>query len=648
MAGTGLVEGVNAISLATYNDPRTSISAYDGPRTGLADIADYLPLINNPENWVKQGYVVTGAHDGVGPEAPFAPTAFVADPDTQIVEFAQDSLAVSHIEGDAGTVTFTFTVERSGGTTGAVDFTGALTSLQADDSDFGIPLPTFSGTIPEGAASVEITVTVAGDLLAEGNENFNVRLQTVSNDSAPAALGEDIVATGTIVDDEPGASIAFVGFNADAVDSLAFVTLGDIRAGTQIQFTNNNYSNATVTAATDWAFTWTATSDIAAGSIVNIDGIENGASATSNFGTIDFVIGASANLDSFAMVYAFQGSPDAPTRFLTAISNFNDVRRAVDLTDTGLEWGVNAINVPNARVAAYTGPRIGASDMDDFVALINDPANWIRQTSGSGTSHDGIAPDTPFPSTAFTIDPAVQTVFFALDSLNVAKAEGDSGTTTFTFTVQRAGGNATAGDLDFSGTIAAVTADADDFGGTLPLTFSGTILDGATTAVVTVTVSGDTLIEPVETFKLTLTSVSNATETAVLADDAGRGGGDRYDPDGRCRRRGERSNPLQRHPTLRNGHAGRRGQAARSRAQIKFRQPRDRRGDRQFGPDHLDDQRQFRLRGERRLERPRSGTGRQASFPNHRHDDQSRAAANSSATVSSPSTMPARLSVPAG
>src|SRR5262249_18524595 len=131
-------------------------------------------------------------------------------------------------------------------------------------------------------------------------------------------------------------------------------------------------------------------------------------------------------------------------------------------------------------------------------------------------SSDGVPPDAPFSTTPFTVNPAIQTVSFTPDSVSISHPEGDSGVTLYTFTVERTGASVPSGDLAFSGIITPTSVDAADFGGVLPPTFSGTILDGQSTAQVTIAVTGDTLFETDETFTLTLQNVSNATEGALL------------------------------------------------------------------------------------------------------------------------------------
>jgi hypothetical protein len=98
----------------------------------------------------------------------------------------------------------------------------------------------------------------------------------------------------------------------------------------------------------------------------------------------------------------------------------------------------------DADIAAYNGRRVSADAFDEFKAPINDYHNWITQDAGGNQNADGVPPDAPFSTTAFIYDPNANVVRFADASLTVSEAEGDSGTTTLTFTVERSG--STSGD----------------------------------------------------------------------------------------------------------------------------------------------------------------------------------------------------------
>jgi hypothetical protein len=303
----------------------------------------------------------------------------------------------------------------------------------------------------------------------------------------------------------PG-SIAFTGFNADDPDSVAFVALEDIPAGTVIVFTDNNW-NGTAFATNEGSVTLTLTSAISAGTVVRLEALQTTTPTTSS-GSISR--SGSFNLaGSTEVVYAYTGSATSPT-FLTALAN-EGFTAANGLANTGLTAGTNAIDLGSvdagADIAAYTGARTGRASFAEYRTLLNDPSNWVTQDATGSQASDGINPDIPFSSTGFTTSGAeTQTVVF--NPVTVTQAEGNSGSTLYTFTVTRTGG--TTGVLDFAGTIAAGTSDGADFvGGVQPTSFSGSIAAGATSATVTVSIAGDTVIEADEAFQLTLTSVSN-------------------------------------------------------------------------------------------------------------------------------------------
>ncbi|MCC9641989.1 dockerin type I domain-containing protein [Rhodopirellula sp. JC740] len=92
---------------------------------------------------------------------------------------------------------------------------------------------------------------------------------------------------------------------------------------------------------------------------------------------------------------------------------------------------------------------------------------------------------------------------------NAAIAEGDSGNTSFTFTVTRSDNTAGAISANYSVIGSGEnSADASDFGGSFPsgvVSFEG----GQSVATITVNVSGDETVEPNESFTVTLDSASD-------------------------------------------------------------------------------------------------------------------------------------------
>ena len=90
----------------------------------------------------------------------------------------------------------------------------------------------------------------------------------------------------------------------------------------------------------------------------------------------------------------------------------------------------------------------------------------------------------------------------------MSQAEGDNGTTAFTFTVTRTGDLTQATTADWS--VVGADADATDFGGAIP---SGQVsfAAGQSTATITVEATGDLDVENDEAFTVTLSNANNAT-----------------------------------------------------------------------------------------------------------------------------------------
>lgn len=534
LAGTGLVAGTTAIDLAVV-DAGADIGVFNGARNGQSSYAGFLAQINNPANWLTQDTASDDSIDATAPNLPFSVAGFtLGSAEVQSVGFESSSISLA--EGNAGTTAFVFTVVRTGGTTGALDFSGSFAANTTDAADYaGNSLPTgFSGTIAAGATSATVTINVAGDAAIEASEGFSLTLTSVNNSAGVSAsiLSGSATATGTITNDDlapaafgPG-DVAFVGFNSDGADNLALVALKELPSGTVLYFSDNEWNGTTWADFNEGTFALTLTSTVAAGAIITIDAIGNAANTVSNVGTVANVAGGGSNRglgNSGEQVYVYianAGTPLTPTAFLAAVSNdgFSGTSGNGTLTGTGLEAGASAINLATADagadIAAFTGARSNQTSFAAYLASINNAANWVTQDASGDQSADSTAPDVPFSGQAFSLAAAAQTIGFANASLTRSVDEGNGGSKTISFTVERSGG--TTGQLDFTGSFAAGTTDAADFGGSLPTGFSGSIAAGASSATVSISISGDTSIETSENFSLTLTSGSNPLTAGVL------------------------------------------------------------------------------------------------------------------------------------
>jgi hypothetical protein len=155
-----------------------------------------------------------------------------------------------------------------------------------------------------------------------------------------------------------------------------------------------------------------------------------------------------------------------------------------------------------------------------FTVSLSNPGN--AQVAG-GTATGVIQNDDGGGSSSPTL---------SLSPATVSQAEGNAGSTAFTFTVTRAGSTTGASTVAWSvaGSGAHPTDAADFQGGALPsgtLTFQTT----ETSKTITVAVAGDAAVEPDEQFTVTLSNATGATigtasaTGVVLNDDGGSTGG---------------------------------------------------------------------------------------------------------------------------
>ncbi|MEM9840529.1 MAG: cadherin-like domain-containing protein [Pseudomonadota bacterium] len=119
--------------------------------------------------------------------------------DTALLSVAADAETVT--EGDDGTTDVTFTVTRSGDTSGetSVDFT---VGGDVDADDFGGALPSSTVTFADGETEQTITVALTSDTLSEADEDLTL---TLGNASGNAVI-ENATAT-TIVENDDFAEL---------------------------------------------------------------------------------------------------------------------------------------------------------------------------------------------------------------------------------------------------------------------------------------------------------------------------------------------------------------------------------------------------------------------------------------------------------
>ncbi len=433
---------------------------------------------------------------------------------------------VSQGEGNSGTTAFTFTVSLSAASfqTITVNYATANgTAAAAGDYQAASGTVTFN----PGETTKPLTVLANGDALNEADETFLLNLTTPTNSTIADNQG-----VGTIVNDDavPSLSIndaSVTEGNSGTVNANFTVTLS--AASGQTVTVNYATANATATAGSDYssasgtltfnpgettkpvavtvngdttfetdetfALNLTAPGNVTiadgqgVGTIINDDtqptiAINDVSQSEGNSGTTSFTFNVSlsaASSQTITVNYATAdgsatGGSDYQTASGTLTFNPGETAKPIAVLVTGE----------------------GFNELDEtFLVNLAGPTNaTIVDNQGLGT----IVNDDAVPSLSIN---------------DVSQAEGNSGTTSFTFTVSLSAASGKTVTVNYATADVTATAGSDyqAAGGTL------TFNPGETSKPVNVVVNGDTTFEPDETFAVNLTAPGNAT----IADGQGAG-----------------------------------------------------------------------------------------------------------------------------
>ncbi len=353
-------------------------AVYSGARTGQPTLLDYATLIDNPANWT----LTTGATLITS----LSTSPFSAGGASETIEFAAASTAVSRIEPDSGTVTFTFTVTRSGTTSGTTTVNGTIAAGTTDAADFGGTFPTsFTVTIADGATTGSFTVTVSGDDTIEADEAFTLTITTAGNSNAtPVGIGTASVSTATIRNDDAGATIGGItvfdeapsltgaATTPTATDDVLLVRLGSF-TGTGATAAGRSESIA-YDSVTDRIFTTNAAQGAIDVTQLNADGSTTALasislSALPQFGTINSVA-ISGGVIAVAFDNVTAGQPGFVALYDTAT--------------TTLQATVQVGVLPDDIVFTPDGQRLLVANEAEAVSAANNPAGSISIISLAG------------------------------------------------------------------------------------------------------------------------------------------------------------------------------------------------------------------------------------------------------------------------
>ena len=439
----------------------------------------------------------------------------------------QPSLAINDVtvgEGDAGTVTATFTVSLS-------QVSGRVVTVSYASANGTATSPgdylTSNGVLSfaAGETTKTIVVTINGDLIDEANETFTIGL------SAPtgAALA-DPSGLGTITDNDPLPALSVNNATVTEGDTgvtNAIFTVSLSRASGLPITVNHATANGTATAPADYQSGAGALS-FAAGEttkqvIVPVNGdtldepnetfvlsLASPTNATigdgSGAGTIndndpppalsvsDITVtegnGSTVNA-VFTVTLAPVSGRDVKVDFATTAGT---AAAPADFTATSGSLTFSAGQTTKSVTVAVNGDLLDEIDENFILGLSNPGSATISDGIGLGTITD----NDPLPT---------------LSVNDVTLTEGDGGPVAATFTVNLSAASGRDVTVDFATANGTAIAPGDYVARSGSLTFAA----GETTKLVAVTVKGDTLDEPTESYSLNLFNAQNATAADAQA-----------------------------------------------------------------------------------------------------------------------------------
>lgn len=319
---------------------------------------------------------------------------------------------------------------------GAAAATGTVSISTPAVTDLVITLTSSDPTEAAVDASVTIlaghnTATFAVDAIddADVDGTCNVTIQASATGYAAGSTVIQVSDSGDVsLPPTLGAgAIAFVGFNADGNDNLAFVALASIAAGDTILFTDNEWNGADIGAGGafntgEGVVTWAAPAGgVAAGTVVTLNALKS-SPPNASLGTLTKTAGTLDLNVTGETVYAYQGASLVPTGFLAIIATQTTGATA----GTGLSPS-HMVYLPNdVDIAAYSGPRANRPGFAAYLAAIGTPTNWATEDGSGDQSLNAIAPEVPFDTTGFALASGSSYAAWAKDNANDEAAAADT------------------------------------------------------------------------------------------------------------------------------------------------------------------------------------------------------------------------------
>jgi hypothetical protein len=432
----------------------------------------------------------------------------------------------SVVEGDAGSKNMTFTISWTGSKGGAapsVHYATANGTATAGD-DYTATSGTASLT-NGNCRCATVSVPILGDTVTEGTETFAVNLSAATNGTIADAQG-----VGTIYDNEgPPSFVVTDVTGAEASGTLSFSVL----------LTNANSSSVSVDYATADGTALAGSDYVAASGTVAIP--KNQTSGTVQVTVNDDALAEDDETFTLNLSNATGGLAINDAQGVGTIQNDDadpTVSVAAASVDEG-DAGTTTLSLPvtlsgpsgrevDVDYATSDGTATAGSDYTSasgtLVFAAGETAKQVDVTVTGDFLNEGDETFTVTLASPFNadLDPgATATTGTILNDdagpkLSVADAsvaEGSSGTTPLSFALTMTPASASDVTVDYATADGSAAAGSDYVAATGTLT----ILAGQTSGSITVDVTGDTAVEPAETFTLTLSNPVGAKIVTGIA-----------------------------------------------------------------------------------------------------------------------------------
>jgi Ca2+-binding RTX toxin-like protein len=436
---------------------------------------------------------------------------------------------LSLAEGNGGLTAFTFTVTRSGDSSGSSSaswaVTGSGTNAASAADFFGGVLPSGTVTFAAGEVTKTITINVIGDTVIEADEAFTL---TLTSPSAGTTIANGST-TGTIRNDDAVAGNTPTEGNdnltgtaqADTINGLGGDDVIDGGAGddTLLGGVGNDIliGGAGIDRLEGGLGDDTYYADHAGDQIIEKS---NGGIDTVHFsGTGKFTLKSNVENLELTGTADSSGTGNSLDNRIIGNSGKNVLSGGDGNDELRGDDGDDKITGANGDDLIYGGTGTDTavySETRDAVTVTRAADGSIIVRSASGTDSVGEVEFFSFAGKTFAAADLVGSAGSSLAlSGPLSLMEGNSGGTAFTFTVTRSGDisgvSSAAWAVSGSGSSA---ASASDFAGAILPGGTVSFVAGETSKTITVTVRGDLVAEADETFTLTLTSPSAGTTIA--------------------------------------------------------------------------------------------------------------------------------------